>query len=423
MRRKTPSPAGKLWLLAILVSCLGFAAPGQSYSTINLGTPEGFTNGAGANSVAHAISRYGAVAGEWGPDSSAERAFLWTDITNTDLGMLAGEQYEAAYSVNASNLVVGAAENFFGAFFAYVYTNGTLVDLSVLGPQGYTYSIAHAINDQNWIVGESYTSSALNAQIHAVIFLGNGVTDLGTLPGGNYSAAYGINNSNVIAGESTVTGGNTYAFVYSNNVMTSLGTLPGGNYSAAFAINDYGQIAGEASTSSGEVHAVLCQNGSMTDLGTFGGTNSSARAINKSGAVVGYALTATEESHAFLYEGGTLIDLNPLISATECTNLISADGINDAGQIAGTGYAPNGDKRAFLLTPVLKLTSPAMLAGPHFQFTVQGLPGQKFILQGSTNLAGWIPLNTNTLVATTTNWMDTNAAATPCRFYRAEAVP
>lgn len=407
-------------ILALAIMGMGAAltAHGQSYSVRDLGLPTGFTNGPGANSVAHAINTWGSVAGEWGADSSSERGFLYASGTNIDLGMLAGASFEAAYSVNASNLVVGEGESFVGGFYAFLYTNGALVDLT---PRtiGVTipYSLAHGINDQGKIVGESYVTSS---EIHAVIFTGNQqINDLSTLSGGTYSAAYGINNSNVIVGESTVTSGDTYAFVYSNSVMTSLGVLPGGNYSAAFAINDVGQIVGEASTSSGETHAFLFQNGVMNDLGTLGGTNSSAVAINHSGLVVGSATTSDGSSHAFLYNGSSMLDLNNLISPSVCTNLTAAAGINDAGQIAATGYTPTGDKHAFLLTPILKLASPVMLAGPKFEFTVQGVPGQAIILQGSTNLTAWAPLATNTLIGGSTNWTDSGANTNLYRFYRA----
>jgi len=35
------------------------------------------------------------------------------------------------------------------------------------------------------------------------------------------------------------------AFLYSDGAITDLGTLPGGNYSQAYAINNSGQIVGE----------------------------------------------------------------------------------------------------------------------------------------------------------------------------------
>lgn len=409
--------------LVIFGLCDCLSAPGQSYSTTNLGTPAGFTNTSNAYSLAHAINSSGAVAGEWAPDANSLRSFLYAGGTNADIGLPAGMQYDIAYALNSSNMVAGESEDIGGNVGAFVYSNGTMINLTLTEYHGFTYSIAHGLNNAGKVVGESYYNGTVSSEIHAVIFLGGlQGTDLGTLTNGTYSAAYGINSSNVIVGESTVSDGNTYAFTYSNNLMTSVGTL-GGTYSAAFAINDAGQIVGEANTGSGATHAFLYKNSAMTDLGTLGGTASSAAAINSAGEVVGYALTAAGDSHAFLYTGTTMLDLNTLISYADCTNLTSADGINDAGQIAATGYTPAGELRAFLLTPALSLANPTLLPSRQFQLAIQGVPGQKFVLKGSTNLTAWVPLNTNTLVATTTNWVDAEAVTNAYRFYRAQALP
>ncbi len=406
-------------LIVLLVMASLPSAVAQSYSVTNLGTPAGFTLTMGNYALAHGINNSGAVAGEWSFGGFSQRAFEYANVSNTDLGMLGGPSatiYAIAYAINDTNLVVGETSSFLSTR-AFLYTNDMMVDLTPVGGTS-TYSIARGINSAGKIVGESYVNTT---DIHAVIFLGNRLqTDLGILTNGTYSAAYGINNSNVIVGEATVSAGNTYAFIYSNSLMTSLGTL-GGNYSAAFAINDSGQIVGEANTSGGETHAFLYNNGTMSNLGTLGGTSSSASAINSAGRVVGYATTVAGDSRAFLYAGSTMLDLNNLISSAVCTNLTSADGINDAGQIAATGYTPTGDLRAFLLTPVLKVTAPQLLPNQQFQLTVQGAPGQKFIVHGSTNLVNWVPLNTNTLVAISTNWVDAGTVTNHYRFYRVQA--
>jgi len=396
----------------------------QNYTVIDLGTPGGFTNTSGSYSDPHGINSSGSVAGEWAPDANSQRAFLYTNNTNMDIRFVTGTQYITAHGLNASNLVAGEASSVAGDVRAFLYTNGTMVDLTTYAPGGFTYSIAHALNNPGTVVGESYTTSLPNSPVHAVIFTGNHLeSDLGTLSNGTYSAAFGINNSNVIVGESTVTSGNVYAFIYSNGVMSSLGTLPGGNYSAAFAINDAGQIAGEANTGTGETHAFLFKSGTMTDLGTLGGTNSSATGINSAGQVVGYALTASQEQHAFLYNGSAMVDLNTLISGAVCTNLITADGINDVGQIAGSGYTTNGDYHAFLLTPVLNVANPQVIANHFFQLTVQGTPGQQFVLKASTNLLNWTSLATNTFAGYATNCVDSNAPSFSSRFYRAQLLP
>ena len=54
--------------------------------------------------------------------------------------------------------------------------------------------------------------------------------------------------------------------------------------------------------------------------------------------------------HAFLYSNGTMTDLNALIPSG--WTLEQANAINDAGQIVGYGYNPQGQQDAFLLTPV-----------------------------------------------------------------------
>jgi probable HAF family extracellular repeat protein len=51
---------------------------------------------------------------------------------------------------------------------------------------------------------------------------------------------------------------------------------------------------------------------------------------------------------AFLYSNGTMIDLNSLLPANSGWQLIQANGINDSGQIVGTGFL-NGQQSGFLL--------------------------------------------------------------------------
>jgi probable HAF family extracellular repeat protein len=102
----------------------------------------------------------------------------------------------------------------------------------------------------------------------------------------------------------------------------------------------------------------------MSDLGTLGGRVSSASAINTRGQVVGYATDTNELASAFLYNGSTLVNLSDLIPAgSGWTNLASADAINDAGQIAGSGYLADGSYHAYLLSLapplIVTITNPA----------------------------------------------------------------
>ncbi len=84
--------------------------------------------------------------------------------------------------------------------------------------------------------------------------------------------------------------------------MTDLGSLPGGDFSQAFGINSRGQVVGYALTASGEYHAFLWEDGQMTDLGTLSGREYGvASGINSRGQVVGYSTTALGEVHAVLW--------------------------------------------------------------------------------------------------------------------------
>src|SRR5205085_8252214 len=81
---------------------------------------------------------------------------------------------------------------------------------------------------------------------------GASTTDLGVLPGGDWSSAYGINLSGAVAGYSdTSLTGQFLGFIWTLSTgMTALGTL-GGLSSWAMAINDNGAIAGSSVASDG----------------------------------------------------------------------------------------------------------------------------------------------------------------------------
>lgn len=356
----------RFWWGAIIAACIA-GAPAAGWCQAYLITDLGYPNDSYCE--AHGINATGNVVGEYELTNSATvSAFLYQNGSRTDLGYLSGPPYAAAFSVNASNYIVGESD-YGNSTHGFEWANGVLKDLGALNGSG--YSSAHAINRDAQIVGESSTSFLFNSPIHAVLWSGSTMTDLGALDG-SYSSAYSINSSGVMVGETDVLPAGssnvvTHAFVYSNNSMQDIGTLPGANdYSAAFGINDSGVIVGESDTVVAGVsttHAFIYSNGTMTDLGTFGGTLSSASAINSAGHVVGYANDANQNSRAFLYYGSGLIDLNNLIApGSGFTNLTSADAINDVGQIAGSGLLADGSYHAYLLTPtgplVVAITNP-----------------------------------------------------------------
>ncbi len=92
----------------------------------------------------------------------------------------------------------------------------------------------------------------------------------------------------------------------------------------------------------------------MADLGVLNPTYNGSFPVgmNGRGDVVGYSEISSTAMLAFIsYNGGLMKDLNSLISPSSGWTLEEASGINDSGLIVGTGYNPQGQEHAFLLTP------------------------------------------------------------------------
>ncbi len=98
------------------------------------------------------------------------------------------------------------------------------------------------------------------------------------------------------------------------------------------------------------IHGFAWQPGGIKDLGTLGGDSSVAYGVNSSGQIVGGAETTGGMFHATTWKNGTITDLNKLIPAGSVWELVVASGINERGQITGTGVVGN-TIHAFLLTP------------------------------------------------------------------------
>ena len=64
--------------------------------------------------------------------------------------------------------------------------------------------------------------------------------------------------------------------------------------------------------------------------------------------------------------------------------------------------------------------SPATHASGQYALTVAGVPGYKYVVQASTNLVNWVPMQTNTAPFT---FVDTNAGKFRQRYYRTVYTP
>jgi probable HAF family extracellular repeat protein len=260
-----------------------------------------------------------------------------------------GTSDSIAYGLHGDGWAVGSSRvNFFMRPVRYQSGAAQLLSwpgpLDPDGPMGE----ARAVNNAGVIAGTVNVGGT-----KAAIWNGSATA---SLPESMYSEGYAINNSGVVTGRSfDMAAMALVAFRWSTSAgtVTPLASL-GGPTSEGHGINDAGDVVGDSIVkgTANELAVLWPASGGIVEIGSLGGTESSARDINNHGQVVGYAKNASGEYRAFLWEGegSGMVDLNTLLPAESGWVLLSANAINDAGQIAGEGIYQT-ERRAFLLTP------------------------------------------------------------------------
>ena len=220
------------------------------------------------------------------------------------------------------------------------FESGAAVRLS----PGATMGEARAVNASGAIAGW-----VAEGGFKAVVWHAGGVE---VVPGTFFAQAFALNDAGVVTGTYFNAADSTLrAFTWSAGADPRLLPSLGGVTSEGNGINEAGDVVGDSLRAADEIAVLWPGAGGLVELGTFGGPASSARDINNHGQIVGYALDASLAPRAFLSEPGRpLVDLNTLLPAGSGWVLVSANAINDAGQIAGEGLL-DGEPRAFLLTP------------------------------------------------------------------------
>jgi probable HAF family extracellular repeat protein len=163
------------------------------------------------------------------------------------------------------------------------------------------------------------------------------VTDLGTLPGNNFSAATAINSFGQVVGY----GG--HAFLWSKeHGMRDLGTLFSGGPSWAAAINDRGHVTGGSWVDTADNGAFLwTPAGGMQEIVPIG-DGQGGMGINDFGEVAGWTMVEPPEAFVWTRSGGE-VNLDTLLGWPEG----GASGINDFGQVVGFFVLLDGSTHAF----------------------------------------------------------------------------
>lgn len=327
----------------------------------------------GTGSTASDINRWGDVVGSIS-SGGVTHGFLNAGGTYTDLGTLGGMDSNAN-GINDLGQIVGGSVNGAGQFHAFLYDSGKMSDLGTLGGDR---SEAFDINNHGVIVGDSRNGDpATEGFGQAFRYAGGTMTPLGTLPGGLGSNAYAINDKGKIGGSSyegpfTVPEYPYHAVMFSGGAAHAIGVSDLGN-SVIYGLNDYGLAVGglPSPTMIHASHAFLYDHGTVTDLGVLDPTavdDSIAFDINNLDQIVGTSAVNIDPSHygyhGFLWTGSGLVDLNTLVDPKSGWVITSANGINDAQQIAATACYGGvmGDCRAVRLDLISAVPEPEQWA-------------------------------------------------------------
>lgn len=289
---------------------------------------------------------------------------------------------------SATSVSTTSTSNFFGVcggldglvpnvYHAFEWQRGAVVDLGALSPADTNCSNAVAVSDDgDFVVGGS-ESGIIDPilgikELRAVRWEKGFIRDLGTL-GGDIAFAGSLNEQGQVTGFASngvpdpfsiyyylvfgsSNGTQTRAFLWDKNEgMRDLGTLGTGNDAFASFLNARGQVAGFAYTNATAdpttgiptVDPFLWdERNGMQDLGTLGGTFGQPTALNNRGEVIGFSnLSGDQSSDPFLWEHGNLVDL---YTSTSGGNPLTADAINEAGEIVGIAAFPNQSFDAYL---------------------------------------------------------------------------
>ncbi|MFI5384779.1 MAG: PEP-CTERM sorting domain-containing protein [Fimbriimonadales bacterium] len=310
----------------------------------------------------------------------------------TDLGTVfspGGTSY--GFEVNSQGQCVGFSGGSQAEQVPAIYTNGS--GMQSLGNFGSDFlGMAVDINDSGQAVGFDYFAGGSGSQARALLWSGGSVTDIGALGSTLNAYAYGINNAGQVVGEDDASGARAFSWTQGGGIV-ALAPLSGQTNSSASDVDSTGVVVGSsgnlgtkwvngvpspisASESLGPAYFInglghvtgsngpstyLWRSGQATvSLGLLPGlANANGGSLNDADVVVGTAFNNASDPasawRAWVWDSQHgMRDLNSLVDSSGAGwTLFEAGGINNQGQISGTGLSNNGTvEHAFRLEPV-----------------------------------------------------------------------
>lgn len=299
-----------------------------------------------------------------GPD----RAFFWTPETGFNLlPTPPGTIRSRAFDITPDGAkIVGSfdlsGDGLGNLAFLYDHEAGKFTNLGTL--PGGNWSEALAINAKG--VATGFWGNSNNGPWQVFLWKNGEMIDIGPQLNGPFNIANDISDTGerIVGWMGTSPGIDSHAFIWDNGEVTELPLIPGGFTSIGQAITCSREVVGWGLREEGRLPVTVTRaffwdddNGAMIDLGTLPNhLRSAALDIRRDPLqIVGQSWNVDGNpniSHGFIWHDGMMIALDELVDPNLQIHIKMAAAINDAGQILAQGTDADSDVVSWLLRPI-----------------------------------------------------------------------